>query len=105
MFVLGSSFLSFLPVRRIGVSKCRSMPSESSIQLDLQDPYLDIEFLLPPRINKTAPTFIGTVPCRLMEKDLYFVIVHDDLIHQIVDEHLGFKSQGLFVGETLSSYR
>ena len=49
------------------------------------------------RINKTAPTFIGTVPCRLMEKDLYFIVVHDDFIHQIVDEHLGFKSQGLLV--------
>ena len=73
------------------------LPSGSSIRLVSHDPYLDIEILLPPLINKTAPTFIGTVPCRLIEKDLNFVIVHDDLLHDIVNEHLGFKSQGLLI--------
>ena len=73
------------------------MPSESSVRPVSHDPYLDIEILLPPFINKTAPTFIGTVPCRLIEKDLNLIVIHDDLIHQIVDEHLGFKSQGLLM--------
>ncbi len=63
MFVLGSSFFTLLPVRLIGVSKCRSVPSESPVRIVLHDPYLDIEILLPPLINKTAPIFIGTVPC------------------------------------------
>ena len=84
-------------MRLIGASKCRSVPSESPVWLVSHDPYLDIEILFPPRINKTAPTFIGTVPCRLMEKDFDFIVVHDDLIHQIVDEHLGLQSQGLLV--------
>ena len=57
----------------------------------------NIEILLPPRINRTAPTFIGTVPRRLMEKDLDLIVIHDDFLHEIVNEHLGFKSQGLLV--------
>ena len=89
--------MSFLPVRRIGASKCRSMPSESLVRLVLHDPYLDIEILLPPRINKTAPTFIGTVPCRFMEKDFDLIVIHDDFLHEIVNEHLCLHSQGLLV--------
>ena len=75
--------MSFLPVRLIvkliGASKCRPMPSEFSVCPVSHDPYLDIEILLSPRINKTAPTFIGTVPCRLMEKDFDLIVVHDYL--------------------------
>ena len=58
MFVLGSSFFTLLPVRLTGDSKCRSVTSQSSVWLISHDPYLDIEILLPPRINKTAPTLL-----------------------------------------------
>ena len=79
------------------------MPSGFSIRLVSHDPYFDIEILLPPLINKIAPTFIGTVPCRLVEKDFDLVIIHDDLLHEIVNEHLGFKSQGLLIVLLISS--
>ena len=61
------------------------MPTESPVWLVSHDPYLDIEVLLSPRINKTAPTFIGTVPCRLIEKDFDLIVVHDYLFHEIVE--------------------
>ena len=73
------------------------MPAESSIRLVSHDPYLDIEVLLASRINRKAPIFIGTVPCRLIEKDLDLIVIHDDFLHEIVNEHLGLQSQGLLV--------